>query len=626
MENSKEYMEAKPIKIFPPGCQLNYPCVVTSNDIYYAYASTMTINVFTIKNNQLKCILNPKIEKFVKCICLSQTDSNVLVSYYDEELLFFSINDEKVTDRYKTPEPRVIEINKDGKILIVSNKDELYYFDHSKKKLETIKTHGKVITGTWNPFNQNELVYASTDKTIYYHTITQKNKLSSISLDIKDSFITALSWYTSDESCKYVLVGTSDGYSYLVDIANTMIIMSFDKFSNFVTGIVWIRHEPGTFMMFSKGTGRATLWNVSKKSYNSLIKISDSPILRYNYLDDTSLLLSLDNGEIIIYNLKINKIIFKLEAGHSETIFNLNFNSLSNGILATCAYDSCIKIWDINDNKLLHNLRVDLATNTEKVGIYSIRWSPKDKELLASRDNKGEIKIWDISKQKLLTSIKLNNKNESIVGIDWILKGGENTIAATCFDSVFICKYNLGKLNLFKTLKAGSAGISLVMFDPFDYSNLAVGCGDNNIRIFTINEKSDPPKLLTGHTSKVFSVCYHPRNKTILATSSDDTRIGLWNLENNSSRFITGHTNKSRHLVWLTDFDNILISGSWDGTIKFWNIDSLTCIGSIAENYSDIYGIAISPFNPFLLVSVSRDNSVRFWNILPSRSEIVLYG
>jgi WD40 repeat protein len=293
-------------------------------------------------------------------------------------------------------------------------------------------------------------------------------------------------------------------------------------------------------------------------------------------------------------------------------------------MLATCAYDSCIKVWDINENKLLYNLRVDLSTNVEKVGIYCVKWSPKDKDLLASGDNKGEIKIWDVSKQKLVSSIKLNTKNESVVGIDWIIKQDENTIAATCFDSVFICKYNVGKLNLFKTLKAGTVGISLVMFDPFNNSNLAVGCNDNSVRIFTLNEKNDPPKILSGHTSKVFSVCYHPRNKTLLATSSDDNKIGIWNLENSTSKFLTGHTNKTRHLVWLTDFDNILISGSWDGTIKFWDVNSLICIGSIAEYYSDIYGIAISPFNPFLLVSVSRDNSVRFWNILPSMSEIVI--
>ena len=113
----------------------------------------MTINVFSKKNNQIKCILNPKIEKIIKCICFNKSNNNELLSYYDEEILIFSITDEKIIQKYKTPEPRMIDINTDEKILIVTNKDELCYFDMIKKKLDNIKTNGKVITAKWNPFD-----------------------------------------------------------------------------------------------------------------------------------------------------------------------------------------------------------------------------------------------------------------------------------------------------------------------------------------------------------------------------------------------------------------------------------------------------------------------------------------
>jgi hypothetical protein len=113
----------------------------------------MTINVFNLKNNSLHCILNPRIEKTIKCLALNPVNTNELVCYYEEELLFFSINDEKLVEKYKTPEPRLIEYNNDNKILIVTAKDELCYFDIHKKKLENIKASGRIITAKWNPYN-----------------------------------------------------------------------------------------------------------------------------------------------------------------------------------------------------------------------------------------------------------------------------------------------------------------------------------------------------------------------------------------------------------------------------------------------------------------------------------------
>jgi hypothetical protein len=113
----------------------------------------MTINVYNLKNYSLQCILNPRIEKVIKCLALNPINHNELVCYYDEELLFFSISDEKVVEKYKIHEPRLIEYNNDNKILIVTAKDELCYFDIYKKKVENIKASGRVIMAKWNPFN-----------------------------------------------------------------------------------------------------------------------------------------------------------------------------------------------------------------------------------------------------------------------------------------------------------------------------------------------------------------------------------------------------------------------------------------------------------------------------------------
>jgi WD40 repeat protein len=572
----------------------------------------MTINVFNIKNFSLRCILNPRIEKVVKCLALNPTNHNELVCYYEDEFLFFSVSDEKLMEKHKVPEPRLVEYNNDNKILIVTGKDELCYFDIYKKKLETVKTSGRVVTAKWNPFNQVEIAYANTDKTIVHQNITQKGKLSAVTLDIKSgTFITDISWYTCDESYKFVLAGTSDGYSYLLDLTQSIVIMAFEKYGNFITTVVWAKYEPGTFISFSKGSGRIAYWNVSKKSYNRIEKISNNPITRCNRLGDSKVLVTLENGGIVIYDIKDNKVDFTFEPAHSETIFGLSFNPIVKGLLATCAFDNTIKIWNINEDKLTAVLKADTP-----VGFYCVRWNPRDKDSITSGDAKGDVKIWDIVKQKVIASIKLGDNVQSI---DWICSD-ESRILATSVDTVTIIKFALGKLTVVKQYKI-KEGVNMARFDP-QMVSFAIGCNDSTIKVYSI-EKTEPVKVLTGHSKKVFGLSYNPKRQHILASSSDDCKIGIWDLNKNTHSMLTGHTNHTRFMTWLSDTENILVSSSWDGSIRFWNIDKSMLICLVNEHYSDVYGIEFSPFHPFLLISVSRDNSIRYWSINNYHSDTV---
>jgi hypothetical protein len=114
----------------------------------------MTINVFSLKNYQIKCILNPSIEKFVKCLCLNVGRSHELAVYFDGEILIYNILEEKVIEKIKTPEPKYIEFNSESKLLILSKDNLLYIYDIKKKKGESLKTNSdKVTMARWYPFN-----------------------------------------------------------------------------------------------------------------------------------------------------------------------------------------------------------------------------------------------------------------------------------------------------------------------------------------------------------------------------------------------------------------------------------------------------------------------------------------
>ena len=75
------------------------------------------------------------------------------------------------------------------------------------------------------------MAYATTDKKIIYQSLNIKNKPKIINLELKDELqITELSWYTLDESYKYILVGISDGTVFLNEFVEGLNLMKFEKF------------------------------------------------------------------------------------------------------------------------------------------------------------------------------------------------------------------------------------------------------------------------------------------------------------------------------------------------------------------------------------------------------------
>lgn len=477
-------------------------------------------------------------------------------------------------------------------------------------------------------------------------SVNQKNKLANVSLEINDgSTISDLNWYTSDENYKYVLIGTNSGQVILVDLGQSVTVMSFEKHGSGITTCLWVKDEPGTFITVGKNSGRITFWNVSKKSYNNIVKASDSSIKNMIMLSDSSkLLLTIDNGAVVIFDLRLKKAVFALEPNHSETIFDLKYNPLNYGAFATCSYDSSIKIWDLTTQKIISNIRLDYLAHTSGtivdgtipgsnqsnssaasghrsfssnsldnriIAVYCLKWSPKDKDLLASGDSNGMFRIFDVSKQKMITCLRLGNKDEPhVTGIDW---DNHDNLIATCNTSIFYCSFVSGKLNIVKIFKLNTIP-NQCKFDPFDNSFFAAGCSDSTLKIFSVS-KDEPAFNLTGHQQKVFGIAFNPQRKGVIATTSDDSNVGVFDLSTKNFFFMSGHTDKSRYIIWLNDYPQILISGSWDGSVRFWNVDLKICVFVLNQHYSDVYGIDISPHHPFVLTTCSRDNSIRFWNI-----------
>ncbi|XP_047569826.1 coronin-7 [Lutra lutra] len=109
------------------------------------------------------------------------------------------------------------------------------------------------------------------------------------------------------------------------------------------------------------------------------------------------------------------------------------------------------------------------------------------------------------------------------------------------------------------TLQNGAAVTDLA-WDPFDPYRLAVGGEDARIRLWRVPPEglqevlTTPEAVLTGHTEKIYSLRFHPLAADVLASSSYDLTIRIWDLQAGAERLkLQGHRDQIFSLAWSPD-------------------------------------------------------------------------
>jgi len=141
-------------------------------------------------------------------------------------------------------------------------------------------------------------------------------------------------------------------------------------------------------------------------------------------------------------------------------------------------------------------------------------------------------------------------------------------------------------------------------------NTIATGCPDNDITIFDVLTGSQTA-VFSGHGKHVHSLVFSS-DGTFLVSGSYDETIKLWDVQTGGVvKTFCGHT--SIVLSVSISVDNTTIaSGSVDRTICLWNIGTGEC--QVIKKHNDwVKTVSFSPTNTQLLLSASRDGTVRKW-------------
>ena len=86
---------------------------------------------------------------------------------------------------------------------------------------------------------------------------------------------------------------------------------------------------------------------------------------------------------------------------------------------------------------------------------------------------------------------------------------------------------------------------------------IATGAQDGKVRVYNDGELISDFK---AHEGKIFNLAWNPCFDNIIATSSDDKNVGIWDISTKKPiTILRGHTQNTRAVVWNTEIPWILV-------------------------------------------------------------------
>lgn len=185
------------------------------------------------------------------------------------------------------------------------------------------------------------------------------------------------------------------------------------------------------------------------------------------------------------------------------------------------------------------------------------------------------------------------------------------------------------------TLESHRGTINNIAFHPV-FSSIASASDDFTIKVWDW-ELGELEKTIKGHTRAVLDVDYGgPRGGILLASCSSDLTIKLWDPADGykNIRTLPGHDHSVSAVRFIPSGSagaplsgNLLVSASRDKTLKIWDVTTGYCIKTLHGHTDWVRDVCPSADGRFL-VSTGDDMTARLWDLSASSSEVrqVMHG
>lgn len=183
------------------------------------------------------------------------------------------------------------------------------------------------------------------------------------------------------------------------------------------------------------------------------------------------------------------------------------------------------------------------------------------------------------------------------------------------------------------TLQGHRLPVTSVAFHPI-FSSLASGSEDSTIKIWDW-ELGELERTLKGHTKAVLDVDFGgPRGGTLLASCSSDLTIRLWDPsdEYKNIRTLPGHDHSISSIRFVPSgaagaplSGNMLVSASRDKTLRVWDVTTGYCLKTF-KGHTDWVRAVTPSIDGRWLVSAGNDRIPRLWDASSGEVKITFLG
>ncbi|KAK7189886.1 Coronin-like protein crn1 [Paraphaeosphaeria sporulosa] len=165
--------------------------------------------------------------------------------------------------------------------------------------------------------------------------------------------------------------------------------------------------------------------------------------------------------------------------------------------------------------------------------------------------------------------------------------------------------------------------------------------GGGAFAVIPLNEKGRVPEqipLFRGHTAAVLDTDWSPFNDSLISSASDDGKVFIWKVPEGFSLYsdaeepndvtpvakLSGHLRKVGHVLFNPAAENVLASSSGDYTVKLWDVEAGAA--KLTLKHKDIVQSLSWSADGSQLVTTSRDKKLRVWDVRQEAPAIEVQG
>ncbi|CAL9732257.1 protein transport protein Sec31p [Monosporozyma unispora] len=259
--------------------------------------------------------------------------------------------------------------------------------------------------------------------------------------------------------------------------------------------------------------------------------------------------------------------------------------SIDNKIIAGGLENGTLEFFKLNNNKTKIE-SIGKFDQTHKSAVNTVKFNPKQSNVLISGDNNGEILIWDTTKAV---------NHGSVVKDYTPLKPGT---AMTSIEEIHSLAWNQSLAHVFAS--AGSSSFASIW--------------DLKAKKEVIHLSYTSP--VTGLKPQLSVVEWHPTNSTklVTATGSDtEPAIIVWDLRNANTplnTLVNGHSKGILSLDWCNQDEDLLLSSGRDNTVVLWNPTTGEQLTQYPPHGNWLFKTKFAPQAPDIFATASFDSKV----------------